>query len=984
MKKTKLTRSLLAACSIVALSAVAYGCSSGISQGEADKQAEAAAAAAKAAAEEAARKAAQEAAEQAEKDKQAALEAQKKAARADAQKQVIMDAAAAAGTAVDAVGIGASDADITAAEAAIAAVTTAIEAAVDVDDTSMYTAQVTSLDTRLMTAKSLVMQERADRKDERAASQQGDIDDAITAAQDAVALVVEGASNEVIEAAEAAVQDARDAITAAVDVEDTSGDTATVDGIAGDLTTAKDTVLADRLQDRIDMQQGKIDAAIKKAQSAAAKVILGASDDDIAAAETAVKLAEDAIAAAEDVEDTSGDTATVNGIKSGLATAKTLVIADRAAKKAARAENQKDDIDDAITAANTAIEGLALTSSDDDIAAAEMKVQAITAAITAAVDVSEDEKAAYTAQVGNIQASLMTSKTLILSNRTIRAGEETAAINTAITAAQTALAKVDADADAADETAAATAIKAVDDLIAAAVYADTTDSAASAEDLDDELAGRKAIRAAIAAAEEAIDGVDASASDGDVSDAEDAVDAVQEAIDAAMHLTDEEKAAFMAVIDDDDTGLDDRLAAAKTKRTTDMAAADKENMSRAQGLATALGNASGGTGGAGTFNSTSTTANATLAVTAAHDGSEVTTTLGALANVTTGTGSFTEDDDGPAAISGWHGSNWTRGTQHITVYNDIEAPQSVAWSATNIAAVAGGSAPTLGAGGVLSISNGTVNSGNDYEGDAISTTLTRPAKGGTATYTSTGTGVDAGRTFSGTFGGATGEFKCSGGDCSVTINDMGVITALGGSGDPWSFTPASGAKLVQPDSNYVNFGYWMLEPSSPTGTYQFASFYGGTGATAVSAHNDFVGPATYNGKAAGVYATQDSTAGVVTGASKGEFTADAKLTASFGAADEMGTIGGSISNFKDEDGGALAAWSVTLTPVGLSDQSAAAFGNATIGTMGGASALTGRWRANFYEDPDTADDAAIPNAVAGQFDALSSGAWIHGAFGATR
>ena len=52
MKKTKLTRSLLAACSIVALSAVMYGCAhtdSGPSQGELDA-ANAATAAAEAAA----------------------------------------------------------------------------------------------------------------------------------------------------------------------------------------------------------------------------------------------------------------------------------------------------------------------------------------------------------------------------------------------------------------------------------------------------------------------------------------------------------------------------------------------------------------------------------------------------------------------------------------------------------------------------------------------------------------------------------------------------------------------------------------------------------------------------------------------------------------------------------------------------------------------------------------------------------------------
>ncbi len=74
MKKTKLTRSLLAACSIVVLSAVAYGCSSGISQNEADRQAAEAAAAAAEEARMAAEEAARQAAEQAEADRQAAIQ----------------------------------------------------------------------------------------------------------------------------------------------------------------------------------------------------------------------------------------------------------------------------------------------------------------------------------------------------------------------------------------------------------------------------------------------------------------------------------------------------------------------------------------------------------------------------------------------------------------------------------------------------------------------------------------------------------------------------------------------------------------------------------------------------------------------------------------------------------------------------------------------------------------------------------------------
>ncbi len=108
MKKTNLTRSLLAACSIVALSAVAYGCSSGISQSEADRQAAEAAAAAAAEAEAAAKKAAEEAAAKAEADRLAAIEAARTAinmAATAADAQAAKDAVDDIATATEAAGL---------------------------------------------------------------------------------------------------------------------------------------------------------------------------------------------------------------------------------------------------------------------------------------------------------------------------------------------------------------------------------------------------------------------------------------------------------------------------------------------------------------------------------------------------------------------------------------------------------------------------------------------------------------------------------------------------------------------------------------------------------------------------------------------------------------------------------------------------------------------------------------------------------------
>ena len=129
MKKTKLTRSLLAACSIVALSAVMYGCSSGPSQDEldaanaatdaAEAKAEVDAAAAATAAEEAAAASATAAEEAAAASATAAEEA------AAASATAAEEAAAASATAAEE----AAAAAATAAEEAAAAAATAAEEA---------------------------------------------------------------------------------------------------------------------------------------------------------------------------------------------------------------------------------------------------------------------------------------------------------------------------------------------------------------------------------------------------------------------------------------------------------------------------------------------------------------------------------------------------------------------------------------------------------------------------------------------------------------------------------------------------------------------------------------------------------------------------------------------------------------------------------------------------------------------------------------
>jgi hypothetical protein len=997
MKKSKVTRSLLAACSIVALTAVMYGCSSGVSQSEADRQAAEAAADAKAAAEAKAAEDAKKAAEEAEAEKQAALEAERrkaaeqaaaaeKAARATVRMNAIVAAVSAAQAALDVVVLGASDMDISDAEMAVQDARDAITAAVDVDDTSMYSAQIDGIESSLMTAKSLVMQDRASKKMARAEIQKGAIMTATSAAEAAVALVVEGASNEVIQAAKDAVQAARDAITAAVDVDDTSEYTAAVDTIAGNLMTAEETVLADRLQDRIDLQTSAISAAIQKAQSALAKVVLGASDMDISDAKTAVRLADEAIAAAADVEDTSMYTATVNDLASRLSAAETLVIADRAAKKATRAAAQQTKITNTVEAAVTALAKVDIEATDMEIKDARDAVQAARDAIAAAVDV--DDTSMYTAQLDGLEGRLDTAEVGALAYRAI---QQQGVIDLALDAAGDAVDMVgpDADDDAVGD--ADDAVDALDDAIEAATNVDDTSEAMRAlGNLRNALSDRRALRTAIMDATVALEDLDNDSSDDDIEDVQDLIDAAEDAIDEAEHLSDEEKAAFTAKIDTEDTGLQAMLDAEKktimTARETRKTMA-AEDMARAQGLGTELGIARAGArtddgfadANHGVFDSDGD------GITATHDGSKVALTITETGGARSGT--FEMQDAGPAAISGWTGQNFMRDSsatddmvEYMTVYTDIDAPKPSAFTADNVNAVYEGSDR------VVAVSSSTGLSSfpfADNDTNVAGVTWGSAARPTIVDKTDADTDPDVdSRSFVGYYGGAGGSYSCTGAAtaCTVIYNEKGELSGFVGT---WTFTADRNAKINVPDTAYLNFGWWTSSPtkagSDGTYSYGFRTFQSGQG-NAYTASNiaDVTGKATYNGAAAGVYVTQDISGGKVTGATMGEFTAHARLNADFDIT-APGIISGSISNFKGADGSAMAGWGVTLEGTSLAAGSAE-FGGDTTGTTGPGTTGSGTWEGTFYGNPDAATDA--PNGVAGRFDAHLSGTDIAGAFGA--
>ena len=263
-----------------------------------------------------------------------------------------------------------------------------------------------------------------------------------------------------------------------------------------------------------------------------------------------------------------------------------------------------------------------------------------------------------------------------------------------------------------------------------------------------------------------------------------------------------------------------------------------------------------------------------------------------------------------------------------------------------------------------------------------------PSGPGVVSWSYTGEKDERAKTVAGTFDGVAGQFTCTAVTaCTVMTNNKGELTA---SAD-WRFTPVSPLTdtVKIPDASYAYFGWWLNKPTKSGGVHDVDVFSGGTMDHAAEIDAALVGNATYSGSAAGKYTTKTVTAGVQTDAGVGHFTATANLTAKFGAIDEDGTIGGSVTGFVLDDV-TTAPWKVILEDAGpLTDATFHGWtevdfgGGATVNGDPASDGGVGNWQGSFY-DADTTDTTKGPRTVAGTFDAVTEDASVIGGFGATR
>ena len=255
----------------------------------------------------------------------------------------------------------------------------------------------------------------------------------------------------------------------------------------------------------------------------------------------------------------------------------------------------------------------------------------------------------------------------------------------------------------------------------------------------------------------------------------------------------------------------------------------------------------------------------------------------------------------------------------------------------------------------------------------------------------------------GTFNGAPGEFRCRSG-CSSANDGKGSPSALDG---VWHFEPDENAMVSTPDDTYLYFGWWVSKNSDgePTAASAFASHVGAIasgsgkiryGWASDTAANAITGSATYTGSAVGKYAYKEASEGTAHG---GHFTANAKLTAKFGAhgTDDNNGVTGTIDNFKLNDGTANPGWSVALersASWGTDGEVSRAADDET-GTVwsinDNKAPASGTWSATMYDekpgdtdDTPAGDGSNIPTAVTGTFysEFTTAQGRMVGAFGA--
>ena len=218
----------------------------------------------------------------------------------------------------------------------------------------------------------------------------------------------------------------------------------------------------------------------------------------------------------------------------------------------------------------------------------------------------------------------------------------------------------------------------------------------------------------------------------------------------------------------------------------------------------------------------------------------------------------------------------------------------------------------------------------------------------------------------GSFNGVSGKFRCDS-NCTSDGNGSSTPEALGGT---WTFYPSADGMVDIPDDIYLIYGWWVRKDMDgmPTAASAFFDAVGDNeyGWQADSDANDITGSASYTGKAVGKFAIHDPFNADLN--NSGHFTADAELKANFGLHNTGGNgVTGTIDNFRLNDMPEGPNWSVTLDNSTLWTANGGVDGPSTTWSIDGIKAeSSGSWNAKMF-DHTTDDDIDFPTTTVGEF-----------------
>ena len=506
----------------------------------------------------------------------------------------------------------------------------------------------------------------------------------------------------------------------------------------------------------------------------------------------------------------------------------------------------------------------------------------------------------------------------------------------------------------------------------------TAEELAAEELMQRQQAQRTAISTAIGTATTAVNNVDNDSTDSEVNAADTAIANARTAIANAADLPQAEKDANTGTVN----ALYTQLSGAKMARQAAIDDADdamKAAMAKTgKDLHAALGPPVAP--GVNALDNAAETLSATGLAIDVADGA------GAIADGTDPASVTLMAGDSAGSLGGWAGTDYAHSTgigasmvtHEARVYTNRGMGSSRAFGVAHTVATATGGDDIMG--------YYTVDETNDL------TNIMAPAFMHSGTQTHQIPDRSDALYVRGTFQGAPGEYRCTG-TCSSTNDGRGSPSALTGT---WHFKPDAGAMVSDSDANYLYYGWWVRKHGANGMPMAASAFVGeigdvdGTGDTPSGA--DLTGSATYVGNAVGKFAMSNVLDGTGNG---GHFTADATLTANFGAiaADNNNGVTGTIDNFRLNDGSEDPGWSVKLNRSSAWAADGAITGptdDATVWSIGGnAAPASGAWSGTMYDerpgDPPTGDGSTVPTTVTGTFySEFSTIGRMVGAFGANK